>query len=124
MTQDRRDFGKRGESEAARFLGRSRGMRVLAENYFARSGEVDLVMMDGDTLVFVEVKKRASWSFGDGEEAVTPGKRRRIVRAAMAYVAALRRWDVPIRFDVVIIEPGAIRHYASAFVPDSDLTYY
>lgn len=123
MTIDRRDAGRRGEEEAARYL-RSLGMRLVASNYFTRTGEVDLVMMDADTVVFVEVKKRTSGAFGAGEEAVTPGKCRRITRAAMGFIREIGKWDVPVRFDVVVLEPGRIRHYPSAFVPDSDLTYY
>jgi putative endonuclease len=124
MTIDRREAGRRGESAAAALLS-ARGLRLLAMNHLCRSGEVDLVMEDGDVLVFVEVKKRTTTTFGDGEEAVTPGKCRRIVRAAMNFIQYRRLGDRLVRFDVVVLEPGgAARHYPAAFVPDPTLTYY
>ena len=124
MSIDRRDAGRRGEREAAAHLAKG-GFRLLAVNHLCRSGEVDLVMEEGDVLVFVEVKKRTNATFGDGEEAVTPAKCRRIVRAAMNFIQQRRLGDRLVRFDVVILEPsGGARHYPGAFVPDSTLTYY
>jgi len=70
------------------------------------------------------VKKRLSAGFGDGEESVTEGKRRRIFSAAMGYVQRMGIWDRAIRFDVVILDGRGVRHYASAFVPEPNLTYY
>lgn len=123
MTMDRRATGRGAEEEAARFL-TSLGMTHLASNYFTRTGEVDLIMRDGNALVFVEVKKRLSMTYGAGEDAVTDGKRRRIFHAAMGYVQRKGEWDREIRFDVVVLQDGEVRHYPSAFVPEPGLTYY
>ena len=80
--------GQIGESLACRYL-EGRGFVVLCRNYRCRSGEVDIVARDREgTTVFVEVKERHTDSHGDGHEAVTFGKRRRVVRAARLYAAA------------------------------------
>ncbi len=123
MPTERRLTGNGAEEEAARYL-RSIGMTHITSNYFSRTGEVDLIMRDGQTLVFVEVKRRLSQSFGLGEESITDGKRRRICHAAVGYIQRTRRWDQNVRFDVVVIQDGEVRHYPSAFVPEPGLTYY
>jgi putative endonuclease len=114
--------GEVGERLACRHL-ESRGLVVLARNFRCRSGEVDVVARDGDTTVFVEVKERAGVSHGEACEAVTFGKRRRIVRAARIYAASRGLSESPLRFDVVCIDwtdegRPQIRHDAGAF--DSD----
>ena len=114
--------GQAGESLACRHL-ESRGLLVLARNFRCRAGEVDVIARDGDTTVFVEVKERAGVTHGEACEAVTPGKRRRIVRAARIYAASRGLSESPLRFDVVSIdwmEDGRprIRHDASAFDAD------
>ena len=78
------------------------GLRALAANAQARHGEIDLVMRDGDTVVFVEVRYRRSAAFGGGFASVDAGKRRRLVLAARQFLAMhceLR--DAPCRFDVI-----------------------
>ena len=68
----------------------------------ARHGELDLVMRDGDTVVFVEVRYRRSAAFGGGFASVDAGKRRRLVLAARQFLAAHRDLrDAPCRFDVI-----------------------
>ena len=114
--------GEVGEAIACRHL-ESRGLVVLARNFRCRSGEVDVVARDGDTTVFVEVKERAGVSHGQACDAVTFGKRRRIVRAARIYAAARGLSESPLRFDVVSIDwtddgRPRIRHDASAFDAD------
>jgi putative endonuclease len=114
--------GEAGERLACRHL-ESRGFVVLARNFRCRSGEVDVVARDGETTVFVEVKERAGVSHGGARDAVTFGKRRRIVRAARIYAAARGLSESPLRFDVVSIDwtdegRPQIRHDAGAF--DSD----
>ena len=96
--------GRAGEDEAARFL-EARGLSVLARNVRAGGGEIDLVAGDGRAVVFVEVKWRRDASRGTPAEAVTPGKRRKLLSAARAWLAenpAAGSRDV--RFDVVAIE--------------------
>jgi putative endonuclease len=111
--------GSEGEGVACRYLER-RGYRVLCRNYRCRSGEIDIVARDPDeTTVFVEVKDRRVLSHGEGFEAVTFGKRRRVVRAARLFAAAHGLSEGSLRFDVVSItwrgsEPE-IRHDPGAF---------
>jgi putative endonuclease len=79
-------------------------MRTLTRNYQARVGEIDLVMMDGDTLVFTEVRFRADEAYGSGAETVTRAKQQRIVRAARNYLSRhAGNNDMHCRFDVVSI---------------------
>jgi putative endonuclease len=110
--------GASGEGLACRHL-ESRGYAILARNFRCRSGEVDVVARSGDATVFVEVKERGSASHGGGHEAVTFGKRRRIVRAARIYAAARGLEEVPLRFDVISIDWSTgkprIEHYEDAF---------
>ncbi|MDX2180777.1 MAG: YraN family protein [Bryobacteraceae bacterium] len=107
-------MGRRGEDLAHRFL-RDHGFMVVARNYRLASGaaEIDLVARDGETLVFVEVKSRATEEFGSPDRAVGLEKQRHMLRAALDYT---RRADVEwreVRFDIVSIvfsEPPAIKH--------------
>ena len=110
--------GEAGETAACRYL-EAQGFAVVARNFRCRSGEVDVVARQGDTTVFVEVKERHGDSHGQGHEAVTFGKRRRIVRAARLYAAARGLSETPLRFDVVSIDwvdgQPRIRHEPGAF---------
>lgn len=110
----RRADGQSAERLAEHFL-ESKGFRPLASNYLTRFGEIDLIMDDRGTLVFIEVKRRRNEAYGEPEESVTVVKRRRIVRAALDY---LRRWnyhDRLMRFDVVIVDLSGFRHITDAF---------
>jgi putative endonuclease len=114
--------GASGEELACRHL-LSRGFVILDRNYRCRSGEVDIVARDGEATVFVEVKERGGSSHGDGLEAVTFGKRRRIIRAARLYAASRDLTERHLRFDVVAIDrsdgdPPTIRHERHAFDVD------
>ena len=81
---------------------RRRGLRPLDANYRCRAGEIDLVMCDGDTLVFVEVRYRRQDSFGSGADSVDRVKQHRIIKAASRYLQQHPRWaDNVCRFDVV-----------------------
>jgi putative endonuclease len=110
--------GDAGEDLACEHL-RAKGLRLLARNYRCRSGEIDIVADDRGTVVFVEVKERRSDSHGSAVEAVTPTKRRRVVRAARVYAATHGLSDSPVRFDVLAIDWGPdgprVRHDAGAF---------
>lgn len=98
---DRRARGDAVETAALAFL-ETQGLQLLARNASARGGELDLVMQDGIALVFVEVRYRGSDAFGGGAASVDAGKRRRLVRAAQAYLLRHpRHADAPCRFDVI-----------------------
>ncbi len=113
-------LGIRGERAAERYLKR-RGYRIVGRGERDRIGELDLVAVDGKTLVFVEVKTRGSLATGHPAEAVDRDKQRRLTRVALSY---LRRHDLlehPARFDVIAVvwpdgqkQPN-IEHIQNAF---------
>ena len=114
----RRRLGWWGETLALWWL-RAKGMRLVTRNWRCPLGELDLVMRDGDTIVFVEVKTRSSPTAGQPEEAVGREKQRRIFRLAQAFLAAQRLREVPCRFDVVAVSftglVPRLRHVPAAF---------
>lgn len=97
----RHETGAAVESAAARYLA-SQGLILLDTNVRYRDGELDLVMRDGDTLVFIEVRYRASAEFGGAAASVTPTKQKRLIRAATRYLVAHPKLSaLPCRFDVM-----------------------
>ena len=102
MTRSRLNVAKIGESLAAKHL-QTRGYRILAQNYRARRGEIDLIARDGEFIVFVEVKTRRSLKFGLPQAAVTLRKQRQISKVALAYLQSRNLLDAPCRFDVIAI---------------------
>ncbi|MBC7223358.1 MAG: YraN family protein [Anaerolineae bacterium] len=94
-----RGLGAWGEALAARELARQ-GLAILERNYRTREGEIDLIAREGPCLVIVEVKTRRGTGFGTPEEAITLGKRERLIALAQAYVAEVA-WEGPWRIDVV-----------------------
>jgi putative endonuclease len=114
--------GEAGETLACERLAQE-GLTVLARNFRCRSGELDVVARDKDgTVVFVEVKERHGRSHGEGHEAVTFGKRRRLVRAARIYASHHGLTESAIRFDVMSVDwegrTPSIRHDRGAFDAD------
>lgn len=104
--------GRWAEDEAARYLA-DQGLDLLTRNFRCRSGEIDLVMQDGRTLVFVEVRLRRDDRFGGALHSVTVAKQRRLHRAAGAYLARHRAGQATCRFDVLSV---ARRNYGPEFV--------
>src|SRR5512134_897629 len=94
-------LGQTAETRAAAFL-QSHGLKLVARNWRCRFGEIDLVMQDGATLVFVEVRLRSRGDFGGAAASVTPAKQKRLLAAARQYLAALKTMP-PCRFDVVAL---------------------
>ena len=105
--------GREGEEIARRYL-RDHGYLIVARNWHCRFGEIDLIARDDDTLVFVEVKARASSGFGGPEGAVTLHKQARLIAAARAYLRDAKS-EIPVRFDVVTVTPGRVKLYKDAF---------
>jgi putative endonuclease len=99
----RKEAGRAAEDAALAHL-QAAGLRLVARNYRCRGGELDLVMLDGATLVLVEVRYRSSLDFGGAAASVNGFKQRRIVLAARHLLttrSALRRYRA--RFDVVAV---------------------
>jgi putative endonuclease len=122
LLADRKRLGRWGEKRSEKFL-KSEGLKTLARNFSCKTGEIDLVMVDGDgSIVFVEVRTKADESFSPPEESITQPKRARLLRTARYFLAAHKIEDRPLRFDVVTVVLGQvgrpqIRHYQNAFVP-------
>ncbi len=95
-------LGRSGEDRAAKHLAKL-GYRVLERNYRTRQGEIDLIALDGDTVVFVEVKTRTSDAYGAPELAVDQRKQGRMVKAALGYLRQKKLHQMACRFDVVAI---------------------
>lgn len=98
----RQTLGQRGEAAAARFL-RRRGFRIVGRGVRSGLGELDLVAVDGRTVVFVEVKTRQTGDQGHPAEAVDRAKQRRLTVLATAYLQRHGLLNHPARFDVVAV---------------------
>lgn len=116
----RRWFGRRSERAAAKFL-RRHGMRILGHNVDDRLGEIDLLALDGRTLVIVEVRSSETKSFDELAASVNLDKQRRLTNAMLRFIQRRELWNVGVRFDIVALRwpPGQrepeLRHYPHAF---------
>ena len=102
MTIERKQLGVRGERAALRYLRRTK-MRLRTRNWRSRSGEVDLIMQEGDTIVFVEVRSRSSAPAQHPMETIGPRKQKRMVRVAEDYLYRYRLLERPWRIDCVFV---------------------
>ncbi len=113
-------LGRSGEDRAAKHLAKL-GYRVLERNYRTKQGEIDLIALDGDTVVFVEVKTRTSDAYGAPELAVDLRKQGRMVKAALGYLKQKKLHQMASRFDVVAITEagdGRVEVIRNAFEMD------
>lgn len=102
-TPNPREIGQRAENLARDFL-ISRGLELVATNYRCRRGEIDLVMRNEETLVFVEVRFRRRSNYGSGAESIDGRKQAKLIATAQHYLKEhARSLDNPCRFDVVSI---------------------
>jgi putative endonuclease len=112
-------LGDRGERVAARYL-KKQGYRILARQSRSRIGELDLVALDGETVVFVEVKTRTTHAAGHPGEAITFQKRKQLTRAALAWLKRRGLLEQRARFDVIAVtwrerESPLVEHFRHAF---------
>lgn len=109
--------GLAGEQAAEEWLKMQKGMHPLESRYRNKAGEIDLIMLDGETVVFVEVKTRLTASAQEGLLAVDRKKQERIARAA-AYYLMKKGWQKRfIRFDAVAVTLDGVLHVPGAFQP-------
>jgi len=106
VTDPRRTLGARGEDAVAAWY-RARGYAVLDRNWRVREGELDLVLRQGRTIVFCEVKTRRGDAFGTPFEAVTTTKQRRLRTLALRWLADREHRGGPMRFDVAAVRVAA-----------------
>jgi putative endonuclease len=102
MRDDRRGLGRRGEILAAQHLA-AQGHEIVARNWRCEAGELDLVIMDGNCLAFVEVRTRRGRSLGSPEESITQAKQARLITLSEAYIQA-NDWEGQWRIDVIAVE--------------------
>jgi putative endonuclease len=114
MKLNRNNQGLAAEAVAVRFL-QQQGLMLLAQNYSCRYGEIDLIMRDGRTLVFVEVRLRSNLNFTSAAASIHHHKQQKLIRTAQFYLQT-QQLDLPCRFDAVLFsdvhqsEPEWIRN--------------
>lgn len=102
VTRHRQALGRLGEDEAVAYL-KKQGYRLLQRNYRCRLGEIDIIVMDGETLVFVEVRSRSSGRFGLPQESIHWHKQSKVRKVAQYYLKAVQKEEVAVRFDVLAL---------------------
>ena len=97
--------------EVARHYLKGQGYEVLETNYTCRRGEVDLIVQEGEMLVFVEVKQRRDTMYGTPADAITPAKIAKLRHTALHYlIQTYERDDLPLRFDAVLLVGTKAEH--------------
>ncbi|MEI6241471.1 MAG: YraN family protein [Planctomycetia bacterium] len=120
MRPSRDTLGHRGEAEAAKYL-RSIGYRIVATRERILRGDIDLVALDGRTVVFVEVRSRSNTAHGHPAETIGHQKQRRVAQLATAYIRRHRLEDCSVRIDVVTVTFDGpegrpqVEHFQNAF---------
>lgn len=124
MSEVHAQVGLKGEKLAERFL-KKRGLKTLARRFSTPVGEIDLVMRQGETIVFAEVKTLRDRAFKDPQDQVMRSKQRKLAKAARWFLNRKRWDDRPCRFDVVAVvlpehDEPEIEHFPDAFVPERE----
>ena len=117
--ENKKELGGLGEAYAARYL-QHLGHRIIVKNYTCRQGEIDIISLDEETLVFTEVRVRSHKGQVSSEDSITPEKQRRIRRAAEHYLVNKSIEPTPVcRFDVIALTHNnsewKLRYYIDAF---------
>lgn len=105
MEKYKKTVGNLGEDAAVKYLKKNKYI-ILERNFNVHGGEIDIIAKKGDYVIFVEVKTRSNDDFGGGLEAVNITKQQRLIKAAQVYM--LKLGEVPVRFDVVVVN-GSMR---------------
>ena len=117
----RKELGARGEALAERALKKD-GYKIVERNYRSRFGEIDIIAIDKDTLVFIEVKTRSNKAYGTPGEAVDKRKQGRIIKSSMEYLTQVWKGREPhSRYDVVTVEvePGSGEKLRAEIIKDA-----
>ncbi|KTD44867.1 YraN family protein [Legionella quateirensis] len=112
--------GRIAEQKALSYL-LEQGLKLVCQNYYCRLGEIDLIMREGNYLVFIEVRSRSNIKFGDGIASVTYAKRQKIIKTTSHYLLKHKVQERnPVRFDVISIDgsSGHITWLKDAFNAD------
>lgn len=115
MTVNKRALGTEKEFQAVKYLV-DKGYTIVERNFRTRMGEIDIIAMQDEYLVFVEVKYRSTSRYGNASEAVGIRKQQTIRNVACFYLTTrYKRTDIPCRFDVIAINADSITHIQNAF---------
>jgi putative endonuclease len=108
--------GREWEAKVKIFL-EQQGLKIVGKNFYTRQGEVDLIAVKGDTLIFIEVKYRNTDLYGYAEEAVNAQKIKKMYKTATKYIEKIK-WQENVRFDVVAITKNNINWIKNSFWGD------
>lgn len=107
LSNNNRQIGRSAEIIACNYL-QQQNLTLLVQNFYSRFGEIDLIMLDVDTYVFVEVKKRKH-GVDHAIESITPAKQKKLILAAQYYLLQIKK-NINCRFDAVVMDnKGAIK---------------
>jgi len=107
--------GQAGETAAAIHL-EKKGMKIIDKNFRSRTGEIDIIALEGETLVFAEVKSWSVYGIEALEQALDAKKKHKIIKTSKYFLSLHREYRyMAIRFDVIFVSPKGITHLASAF---------
>ncbi|MDR2730117.1 MAG: YraN family protein [Treponema sp.] len=108
-------LGKYGEGQAVTAL-ETAGMKIIDRNYRSKAGEIDIIALDGETVVFVEVKAWSAYGLEDLQYSVDTKKQNKIIKTAKYFLSENRKYsNMTIRFDVIFVKKNSLIHLASAF---------
>lgn len=113
MKTAKRQLGDAGEALAAQFL-EQKGCVILARNFCAQGGEIDIIAEKDQEIIFVEVKTRQNETFGHAIESITPKKIARLQIAAWKFLEKNELTHRDFRFDIITITRGKIEHFENA----------
>ncbi len=116
--EGRKQIGNAAEAVAARYL-ESRGVRIVDHNVVSRGGEIDLIGLDREVLVFFEVRFRGQGSFSSGAESISYRKQQRLIRAASFYIHRHNLWQRDARIDVISMAPGTLKKYRIQWIKNA-----
>ena len=111
------ETGLHGEKAAEEYLTSQKGMICVERRLRNKCGEIDLIMFDGETVVFVEVKTRLTGNPGAGLSAVNKNKQQRLFKSAFLYLISKKMLNRPVRFDLVEVTSTQMIHIPNAFQP-------
>lgn len=105
MPSPTQQIGNHAEQRAKNYL-QNLGFKFVENNYHSKYGEIDLIMQDQDSLVFVEVRYRDNESHGGGIATITRSKKSKLIKTATCYLLEKNLWEkIPARFDVIAMSP-------------------
>jgi len=114
LTERKHNIGQKGEVLAKRFL-QKQGYKIITTNYGNKLGEIDIIALEKDTIVFIEVKTRSNNYFGLAKEAIDKHKKQKIAKVALYYLRRHCKEDIKARFDVIAIDNDKIELIRNAY---------